>query len=90
MCWEVYASLDLRGGHFNGILDDSEDMIEITYPDGMLIDVGRTESTGLYYITVVASNDVAGWRNPLYELPVSDKAALPDCLQQVIRQLRAE
>ena len=48
MCWEVYASLDLRGGHFNGILDDSEDMIEITYPDGMLIDVGRAESTGLY------------------------------------------
>lgn len=90
MWWETYESLDLRGGQADYILNDSEDMIEITYPDGMLIDIGKAESTGLYYITVVASNDAKGWRNPLYELPVSDKEALPGCIEQVIRQFRPE
>ena len=88
MWWQVYDTLDLRGGKAVYILDDDEDMLEITYPDGMLIDVGRADSTGLYYITVVVSNDVAGWQHPLYEQPVSDKAVLPSCLQQVIHHYR--
>ena len=90
MWWQVYDTLDLRGGKVAYILDDDEDMIEITYPNGMLIDVGKAEHTRLYYITVVASDDTAGWQHPLYEQPISDKAALPACLQRVIHQLHRD
>lgn len=88
MWYEPYDALDYLGGTANYICDDLEDMIEITYPDGMLIDVGRAEINGIYYITVVASNDLEGWKAPLYELAVPDKADLADCLQRVIRQVR--
>ena len=47
MWQKEFKPLELRGGHISYICNDDEDMIEITYPDGMLIDVGKAMSTGL-------------------------------------------
>ena len=41
MWWKKYESLNLLGGRINYISDDLEDMIEISYSDGMFIDIGK-------------------------------------------------
>ena len=83
-----FEPLDLRGGSISFICNDDEDMIEITYPDGMLIDVGKAQSTGLYYVTVVSSNNPAGWKAPLYELPFATRADLVAGIQKAIDLFR--
>lgn len=57
---EEYSYLDLKNGEIKFICDDDQDMIEIRYDDGMLIDVGYVEDDRKYYITVVKSNDDNG------------------------------
>ena len=83
-----YKKLDLLGGKISFILEDDEDMIEITYHDGMLIDVGKSLSTGLYHVTVVSSNDVIGWQHPLYELSITARADLFAGIQNAINTFR--
>lgn len=89
MWWKAYGSLDLFGGKIAFIGDDLEDMIEISYTDGMMIDVGKSDEDGIYYITVVASNDREGWSDPLLELPVPNKGDLLDRIQEVINRFRS-
>lgn len=79
-----FESLALSGGSIEFLLNDDEDMIEIRYPDGMLIDVGKALADQLYRITVVAEDSVSGWRSPLYEEAIADKESLPVRIQQVI------
>lgn len=86
MWWKIYESLNLFGGTLNFIGDDLEDMIEIRYPDGMLIDVGKYEDT--YCIIVVLSDDPDGWQNLLLELPVTDKKDLYRRIQETIIRFR--
>ena len=88
MWQKEFKPLELRGGNISYICNDDEDMIEITYPDGMLIDVGKALSTGLYYVTVVASNDLAGWQHPLYEIAVYERAKLFCSIQSTIDHFR--
>ena len=57
-----YKKLDLSDGKISFILEDDEDMIEIHYKDGMLIDVGYIERMQSYFITVVSSDTVEGWK----------------------------
>ena len=83
-----FAALNLQGGKISFICNDDEDMIEITYHDGMLIDVGKSLSTGLYHVTVVSSNDVIGWQHPLYELSISARADLFAGIQNAINTFR--
>ncbi len=83
-----YESLALSGGKIELLCNDDEDMIEIRYPDGMLIDVGKALADQLYHITVVAEDSVSGWQSPLYEEAIADKESLPARLQQVIDQQR--
>ena len=83
-----FAALDLHGGKISFICNDDEDMIEITYHDGMLIDVGKSLSTGLYHVTVVSSNDIIGWQHPLYELSISARADLFAGIQNAINTFR--
>ena len=85
---EEYARLNLCGGHIRYILDDCEDMAEIRYDDGMLIDIGKPETFDSYCIMVLASDDMAGWANPLAEIYVPDKRDLPARIQEVIFQYR--
>ena len=87
--WKAYDKLALRGGEITFICDDDEDMVEICYQDGMLIDVGKPTCGISYIITVVASNDEAGWQNPLAEINVLDKKDLPSKIQETIIQFRS-
>ena len=87
--WERYGTLNLYGGKLLVLMEDDQDMVEIHYTDGMMIDVGYIEETQLYYITVVASNDMIGWKEPLLVVEVAEKENLTKEMQKVIDQFRA-
>lgn len=88
MWWEKYNSLNLFNGTVKYICDECEDMIEIRYNDGMLIDVGKAEKDNVYYVTVVSSDDSVGWNNPLAEVAVNDQEDLYDVIQSTIIKFR--
>ena len=88
MWYDEYSSLNLMDGNIRFILEDDEDMIKITYPDGMMIDVGKASMNGRYYITVVSSDDIDGWEHPLREVEIIDKSELYKNIQDVIFQHR--
>ena len=67
---------------------DDEDMIEINYADGMLIDVGKPMATNQYCITVVSSNDALGWKNPIQEITVANKEDLFQKIQETVFKFR--
>lgn len=87
--YDEYTNLDLFQGDIRFISDDDEDMIEIRYYDGMLIDVGyMKESPSAYYITVVSTDDAKGWEAPLEEIKVIIKGELFDKIQETIYKYR--
>ena len=86
--YDDYEKLDLSDGKISFILEDDEDMIEIHYKDGMLIDVGYIEHMHSYFITVVSSDSDEGWKNPLEEIQVEDKTVLADKIQETIYKYR--
>ena len=87
--YDVYKKLDLLQGKIEFILDDDQDMIEIHYNDGMLIDVGYIEETpSAYYITVVSTDDEKGWAAPLEEIEVKSKDILFEKIQETIYKYR--
>ena len=86
--YDDYKKLDLLGGKISFILEDDEDMIEIHYKDGMLIDVGYIERMHSYFITVVSSDTVEEWKSPLEEIKVEDKTVLVDKIQETIYKYR--
>ena len=83
-----YKNLDLLNGKILFISEDDEDMIEIHYKDGMLIDVGYINHLNSYFITVVSSNTEEGWKNPLEEIKIENKAELFDKIQETICKYR--
>ena len=83
-----YKKLDLLGGKISFISEDVEDMIEIHYKDGMLIDVGYIERMHSYFITVVSSDTAKGWKQPVEEVKVEDKTVLADKIQETIYKYR--
>lgn len=90
--WETYEKLNLCGGKIRFICEDDEDMIEITYQDGMLIDVGKPtyDEQSRYCITVVASDSIEGWESPLADVYVPNKGDLVEKLQEVIFKFRTD
>ena len=86
--YDIYKKLDLAQGNLQTICDDDQDMLLITYEDGMQIDVGYIEDDNTYYITVVKEDTMESWNNPLGELAITDKSQLPNELQKVIYKLR--
>lgn len=90
MWFDTYEALDFLGGKPTYILDDDEDMMEIRYDDGMLIDVGYIHHDKLYYITVVKSDTPKNWESPLAVIEVRDKRCLPPNIQEAIFQYRNE
>ena len=86
--YDDYKNLDLLGGKIEFILEDDEDMIEIHYKDGMLIDVGYIKEIKSYFITVVSIDDEEGWKNPLDEIEIKHKDKLFENIQQTILKYR--
>ena len=86
--YDVYKKLDLANGNLQTICDDDQDMLLITYEDGMQIDVGYIEEDKTYYITVVKDDTMESWNNPLGEIATTDKSKLPTDLQKAIYKFR--
>lgn len=86
--YDRYQKLDLQNGKIEFILEDDQDMIEIRYSDGMLIDVGYIEDVSKYYIAVVLSDDERGWESPIDVVEVIAKDDLLKKLQETIFQYR--
>ena len=87
--YDDYTNLDLLKGKIEFILEDDQDMIEIHYNDGMLIDVGYIDETpSTYYITVVSTDDEKGWTAPLEEIEVKSKDKLFEKIQETIYKYR--
>ena len=85
--FEAYQNLDLLNGKIRFILEDDEDMIEILYKDGLLIDVGYIAKLSSYFITVVLNDD---WTKPIEEISVKNKAILFDEIQKTIYKYRSK
>ena len=86
--YDDYKKLDLLGGKISFLSEDDEDMIEIHYKDGMLIDVGYINHLNSYFITVVSSDTDEGWKNPLEKIKIENKAELFDKIQETICKYR--
>lgn len=89
--WSIYANLDLGGGSLIVISDDSEDMLEVKYLNGMLIDVGYIEGENnkfFYEITVIRDDTVESWNDPITQVKIQDKNMLAEKLQSVIYQIQ--
>ena len=86
--YDVYKRLDLAQGKLQNICDDDQDMLLITYGDGMQIDVGYIEEDKTYYITVVKDDTMESWNNPLGVFSTNDKSKLPTELQKAIHKFR--
>lgn len=92
MWWKKYETLKFKGGKPKYILEDDQDMIEIRYDDGMLIDIGYLDflenEKPHYEITVVVKDDKSGWENPLVIIKVEEKDKLYNTIQQTINTYR--
>ena len=82
-----FDDIDFYGGEAFFIMDDSQNMIEIRYHDGMFIDVGL-DSDNIYNITVLGSNDSEGLNSPLCVVKISEREKLHDKLQEIIWRFR--
>ena len=83
-----YENLNLMDGEIAFTLEDDEDMIQIRYSDGMLIDIGYIDRLNSYFITVVSSDTDECWKNPLEEIKVESKTELFDKIQEAIYKYR--
>ena len=81
---DEYKKLNLAGGKLQSICDDDQDMLLITYPDGMQIDVGYIKEEQTYYITVVQNDTIESWNKPLGVFSTNDKSKLSTELQKAI------
>ncbi len=86
--YDVYKKLDLAQGKLQTICDDDQDMLLISYEDGMKIDVGYIEKDKTYYITAVKDDTIESWNNPLGVFSTGDKSKLPTELQKAIHKFR--
>lgn len=90
LSWDnEYKKLDLAQGKLQSFCNDDEDMLLITYKDGMQIDVGYIKEDKTYYITVVQDDTIESWNNPLGVYTANDKTKLPSELQKVIYKHRS-
>lgn len=88
--WDsTYKKLDLARGKLQSFRDDDEDMLLITYEDGMLIDVGYITEDNTYCITVVSSDTAESWSKPLGVFTLKDKSKLASELQKAIYKFRS-
>ena len=85
--FDAYKNLKLLNGKIRFIFEDDEDMIEILYKDGLLIDVGYIAHLSSYFITVVLNAD---WTKPIEEICVKDKLILFEEIQKTIYKYRSK
>lgn len=87
---EPFGMLELLGGELLFLTEDGEDMLEIRYPDGMVIDVSYIEHWHAYSVSVFPEDTKEGWQHPLEELTVDEKAELAAKIQEMIDKHRGQ
>ena len=87
---DAYQGLDLIGGRITFLSEDYEEMIEIRYDDGMVIDVGYLDHWRSYFITVLSDDTKEAWQNPIEDITVDNKAALATEIQRMINKHRGK
>ena len=87
---EPFRTLELLGGEILFLTEDGEDMLEIRYPDGMVIDVSYIEHWHAYSVAVFPEDTKEGWQHPLEELTVDEKAELPTRIQETVYRHRGK
>lgn len=87
---DPFRTLELLGGELLFLTEDGEDMLEIRYPDGMVIDVSYIEHWHAYSVSVFPKDTKEGWQHPLEELTVDEKAELPTRIQEMIHRHRGK
>ena len=89
--WSVYADLDLCGGKLITISDDDQDMLEVKYQNGAMIDVGYVELENndfVYEITATKDDTVESWNAFIIRVEIHEKNLLANNLQNVIYQIQ--
>lgn len=86
--YDVYKRLNLAQGKLQSLCDDREDMLLITYEDGMQIHVGYTNEDKTYCITIVKDEDAKSSNTTLGKFATADKSNLPTELQKAILKFR--
>ena len=76
-----FDDIDFKGGRCRYVEPLGEDMIEVCYPNGFMIDAGYLEESGTFYINVIKNND---WVNIYKELPAKTEIELKNTLRYAI------
>ncbi len=76
-----FDDIDYKDGQCRTIEPLGEDMLEVCYPNGFIIDVGYLEETGRFYITIIKDND---WTNIYKEISVKTELELKNALRYAI------
>lgn len=76
-----FNDIDFKGGNVNTIEKLGQDMLEVFYPSGYMIDVGYVERLNTFYVTVVKNDD---WANIIKELPAKTEVELKQNLRFAI------
>ena len=82
-----FDNFDFQGGNVNYIEGFGEDMLEIFYPNGYMIDVGYYDCMGSFYITIVKNED---WNNIINEVEVKTDIELKKKLKDIIQRIKAQ
>lgn len=84
-----FEDVDFRNGEYEKIENFGEDMLEIRYSNGYMIDVGFYKGTNSFIITLVKNND---WTNIIKEYEANSdielKRKLEDAIQWAIAQVK--
>lgn len=76
-----FDDINFQGGIPTYICELDEDMLEIRYANGYMIDVGYIEECKTFYVTVVKNND---WTNIINELSAKTEFELKSQLNCAI------
>jgi hypothetical protein len=76
-----FSDIDFKGGRCRYIEPIGEDMLEVCYPNGFMIDVGYIEETKTFYVTIIKDND---WVNIHKEISAKTETELKNALRYAI------
>jgi|GEM_PF-1852404 len=82
-----FNDVDFQGGKVNKIEGFGEDMLEVQYPNGYMIDVGFLESKRSFIVTIIKEND---WINIVKEIEAKTDIELKRKLAEAIHWTKVQ
>jgi len=77
-----FDNIDFKDGQVKEISSFDEDMLEVYYPNGYMIDVGYIEHIQCFVISIIKGND---WVNIVKQIDVNSDIELQRALQESIK-----